>query len=342
MVWTIVTLVQWNTQAYRDRLPGPAPQRRGVNIAQENKACESCHSEIAQEWRSSLHRQSWTEPSFQRALAIEPLPFCQSCHAPEANVLHKPDAWSANMGVTCVTCHLVEHEIISGTSNHHPPQVAPHAVTRSEAFGHVGACQRCHEFQFPDVHRRTRTEFMQSTIQEHRGSTYRDVSCASCHMLTVGNGQRRHRSHAFGITRNEQALRQALTVKAQRTSCTNLEFTLIPNGVGHAFPTGDLFRRIEIRVEILNQLNQVQSIRIHYLRRHFEVEQQLPNRWVKTARVDNRIFGLTTFSVKLPIVDCTYRLRWNVTYQRVEHMGPRDETSATVAGEIVLATGVTQ
>src|SRR5580693_2517646 len=68
------------------RMPGPA--RGALRVegrAEENARCEGCHEDIAREWRASMHAQADTDPIYRRALAIEPLPFCRGCHAPEAD-----------------------------------------------------------------------------------------------------------------------------------------------------------------------------------------------------------------------------------------------------------------
>src|SRR5574343_638477 len=62
------------------RLPGPAPWH---GEGRSNEPCEGCHAEIAAEWRGSEHHTAFTDPVFQRAYGVEPLPFCRRCHAPE-------------------------------------------------------------------------------------------------------------------------------------------------------------------------------------------------------------------------------------------------------------------
>src|SRR5689334_7744989 len=91
------------------RLPGPfwsAAPRRAEETVALNASCEGCHADIAAEWRASQHHVSFTEPFFQRALAIEPMPFCRGCHAPEADPRVPPPPSLAELGVGCITCHL--------------------------------------------------------------------------------------------------------------------------------------------------------------------------------------------------------------------------------------------
>ena len=125
---------------------------------------------------------------------------------------HAPRARSE--GVGCLDCH------------------------RASKDGRVAtvACEGCHQFDFPRSN-----EKMQATADEHAASPRADASCASCHMP---NG-----SHALAHgSRDIAALSRALEVRARRTSPTSLSVTLRALGIGHDFPTGDLFRRLRVWV----------------------------------------------------------------------------------------------
>jgi hypothetical protein len=61
---------------------------------------------------------------------------------------------------------------------------------------------------------------------------------------------RRHRSHAFVASRDPAFVRQAVRVQAVRDDATTILLTLSPGNVGHAFPTGDLFRRLVVVAEV--------------------------------------------------------------------------------------------
>lgn len=58
------------------------------------------------------------------------------------------------------------------------------------------------------------------------------------------SSSRPHRSYGFAATRDPDFLRQA--ARAVRDGATTLVLPLAPGAVGHAFPTGDLFRRLEL------------------------------------------------------------------------------------------------
>jgi hypothetical protein len=93
---------------------------------------------------------------------------------------------------------------------------------------------------------------MQQTVDELAASALRESSCVSCHMPRLGPGPG-HLSHRFLGGHDEVTLRQALTVEAQRLSASVIRLILRPQQVGHALPTGDMFRRLQVRVESLGR-----------------------------------------------------------------------------------------
>jgi hypothetical protein len=60
-----------------------------------------------------------------------------------------------------------------------------------------------------------------------------------------------HRSHRFSASRDEGWMRSVITVRAARPRGDRVELTLDlrEDLVGHAFPTGDLMRRLSVQVE---------------------------------------------------------------------------------------------
>lgn len=282
-------------------MPHPAPiaRRRPAN----NGACEGCHDAIAAEWRASLHHNAFTDADYQRAIQSDPDPFCRGCHAPEKD---------AALGVACVTCHVPSSEILASAGS----RLAPHAVLRSSDFGTEAACARCHEFNFPDEHLRRAPLAMQRTITEHRG---RDDTCASCHMHKT-NG---HADHRFAASRDEAFVRSAVVVSARRVGPMRVEVRIAPAAIGHAFPTGDLFRRVRVTV----------GAKTRYLARHYASRQERPGVIVRSEVGDDRVVdreSLLTFDTP----PATTRV--SVVYERAE--GPSDVASsnASVAGAISL------
>lgn len=326
------------------RMPGPAPSPRRVGAAAENTRCEGCHAEIAVEWRASLHRQAHTDPAYQRALAREPLAFCRGCHAPEASPDCDPPAELGALGVGCVSCHAAPGGVLASPREHgRSPAPAPHGVVQAAAFATAAACASCHEFSFPDPERRRRRELMQSTASEHRGSPFASVSCAACHMPLVQDGRGlSHRSHAFPASRDAALVRSAVRVTAARSGEGAVEIRLAPGGAGHAFPTGDLFRRIEVRAEAVGVESQVVAEDARYLARRFGRAMGTDGHGIKVMLADTRVpaSGEQVVALSLGPRARGLPIAWRVAYQRVEHPIEDETDAAVVGGEVEIASGV--
>ncbi len=324
-------------------LPGPAPRGRTADEAHAlNATCEACHGEIASEWRASLHARAHTDPVYQRAFAIEPLAFCQGCHAPEAHPEEPvPDA-AATLGVACVTCHVLENDVVAASRERSTVRgAAPHPVVRDGRLGVTTACSGCHEFAFPDRGARSRPELMQATVSEHARSLERDRACSDCHMPVIEHGGGRHRSHAFLGGRDPELVRSAVSVTAKRSSGGKVLVTLAPQGIGHAFPTGDLFRRVEVSAESVGAEWQVIGSARRYLARHWERDPRSPFGVVlRTAVLDDRPLG-ERVEVELELGERMdeHPIEWRVAYQRVEHPRSDDEDESVVESEVELAAG---
>lgn len=311
-------------------LPAPATSSyvRGSR-ERENARCVSCHAGIAREHDGSLHAQAFVEPSFQKGYAIEPVAFCRSCHAPEHVPSSEPDTFAKSHGVACVTCHVPDANgsIVTGEARERPSN-APHAITRVENFG-TRACTSCHEFAFPNAANLGEKGSMQKTATEHAGSAHADRTCASCHMPTNENGRR---THGFNASRDATLLANALDVQATREKSGHLVFVLSSRGVGHAFPTGDLFRRLVLR------LKTARGVREQPFERSFRARRDVVTG--TTARFEASDTRLAPsrrieLDVAAPEGGCT----WELVYQRVTGVGQTPPFTVDVEAETVLAHG---
>lgn len=313
-------------------LPGPAPRHRTFDAPRVNAACESCHVDIAAEWRRSLHRQAHTDSAYQTQFAEEPFPFCTACHAPEAEPTEAVPRALSELGVGCVTCHVVGSDILAGVGHPERDDVE-HPVVRSTAFASAAACAGCHEFNFPTDAKLQ----MQRTISEHAVSAFSDRSCASCHMpfvATATDGE--HMSHAFAASRSEALLLQAADIEVSRDG-RKVTFRLKPAGVGHAFPTGDLLRRIALTIEVRDRDGEVVERHQRLLARHFGFR-VAPNKPPRRILLRDDRVGVDGKSVEhvheLAQAPRGGEVRYTVRYERLHD--PRE-----VASEgLVLAEGV--
>lgn len=316
-------------------LPGPAPQQRavGYDAAVENLACEGCHATTAAEWRGSLHHRAWDDPVFLTAYAIEPIAFCRGCHVPEADPAQTPSEGARRLGVGCVTCHVQNGEI---TGSHTvAARVGAHAVVADARASTSAACERCHQFAFPVPQRAP----MQGTADEHRASPHAAESCQSCHMPARSDASGPpHRSHDFHVLGEPSRLRSALTARASRADDHVVSLSLAAARVGHAFPTGDMFRRLEVRARAVDDRGELVASAIPVvLARRFGRsrservqigDDRLPASGA--ARVINLVFAE-------PV--STREVRWTVVYQRMDATMARAFGVDASADEVVVAEG---
>ena len=238
--------------------PSRAPRVAGTDTA----ACPDCHVEIAREWQDSQHARAWRDDVFQAAYAIEPMAFCRNCHAPSmARGARTPDARAAEAGVSCEVCHVRGGRVL-GTGNGRgdaPGRSAPHEVLPVRAFSESAYCAGCHQFDFPGDRAPGRPRFatdepMQDTFAEWSMSSAatRGVQCQGCHMpMRATADGRAYRSHGFPGSGDRTLLERAVrvTVNASREGTAAIvRAQVIADDTGHSFPTGDLFRRAELRV----------------------------------------------------------------------------------------------
>ncbi len=322
-------------------LPGPARQRLASAVA-ENASCEACHDDVTREWRGSYHQRADVDPAYRKAFAIEPSPFCRSCHAPEADPRKEPSVAVSALGVGCVTCHVTEPGIVLAAAHPDEPAdpgrpPAPHPLRRSNEFASVGGCAGCHELRFPIPGGDDDAFFMQTTVREHRRSSTTAKPCAECHMPR----RRGLRSHAFAEVRDEAWLRKGLQATAERTPDDTVRILLVQPAPGHAFPTGDLFRRLEIGYELTEVSGKVLHRATRYLARHFDSVPGFPGRHLSG---DDRVES-EPVSVELEVpppadAQAPTQLSWWVTYQRVATIGKgTNPADATIESEVKLHAG---
>ncbi|MFO0614976.1 MAG: multiheme c-type cytochrome [Polyangiaceae bacterium] len=326
-------------------LPMPGPERGRLGAAvKENAECVRCHADVAAEWSASLHHTSDTEPAYRVSFDIEPLPFCRSCHAPEAIADRDEPDDVRELGVGCVTCHVTEPGAVlaapraagaSMGSPLGPYERAPHRVIRDARFASGGACAGCHEFAFPGREVRSVEDLMQGTMAEHAASSRREQACADCHMPAASSGSAPpRRSHRFTTSRDAEQVRRAVEIRAERVDDTHVLVSLLPDQLGHAFPTGDLFRRVEISAWVADDPS---NKAVRFLARHFGAEAAGMGR--KLLSDDRVRDGGAKILLELGAASAGKPVAWSVRYQRVAHPNGIDERDATLEGELELASG---
>lgn len=324
-------------------VPGPFPRVRGFDPAAVNARCEGCHAEIAEEWRGSLHRRSYSDPMVQSQLLREPFAFCKGCHAPEANPAGGDPEERRSMGVGCVTCHVVGDQILAvPKANGAGHDGEHHALTRTAAFEGQAACGGCHEFPFPGEGHRKEPLLMQSTVKEHALSSYSDRSCASCHMPVTAGKTGKHRHHGFAASRDEAQVRSAIVVEEPSFDGQVFLLRLRPGVVGHAFPTGDMLRRLAVVIEIEDADGRVIAGQTRFLARHFAMTHEPHKVPRRVLSKDDRVgAGPGPVEVRYAVRAAPEggRLRFALRYERVSDPNGAENAGALVEGAILLAEG---
>jgi hypothetical protein len=322
-------------------MPGPHRKRLGAAVAL-NATCISCHHEEAREWLGSYHQRANIDGAYRKAFAIEPSPFCRGCHAPESDPFKEPPEAVSKLGVGCVTCHVTEEGLVLAAAPREgepgrDATPAPHPLRRSPEFARSGGCAGCHEFRFPMPGGKEDAFFMQTTVREHQRSPGAQKACADCHMpLEAGR-----RSHAFAQVRDPAWLRANLAATAERTEDDTLRVTLVQPNPGHAFPTGDLFRRLEVGYELRTEGGALVRREARHLARHFEI---VPGQAGRNLSRDDRVTSeprLVEMDLPPPAAAPPgSRISWWVKYQRVATVGAgTDPAEATVESEVKLHEG---
>ena len=255
--------------------PG-APPRGLSGIAPTD--CAACHAEIAAEWASSAHSRSWTDPIFQAEYRQSRAAFCRRCHAPllpdapdQAIAPGEPAAASpgepgaarlaaspgepgapAARGIDCAVCHVRAGHVLGV----HGRGDGEHAARQDARLATGAFCGGCHQFDFPATTPGRSRQYhpgrpLQNTLAEWQQSSYADRPCQRCHMPLAGPPGKQHRSHAFRTLDEPERVAGAVRVSAaaeRRGGKVRVTVEISPGEIGHAFPTGDMFRQAVLTV----------------------------------------------------------------------------------------------
>lgn len=224
------------------------------NVTSEE--CSRCHEEIGREWADDMHRHAYTNRFFQAGFDMDPFDFCRHCHAPLAPSGQEPTGAAREDGIDCATCHVRDGYVLASQITEEGLEA--HAMRVEPTLSSSEYCAGCHQFNFPDVPVAQRVifdpaEFLQLTYDEWSSSSAasRGTQCQGCHMPSVGGGEKRHRSHRFRGLRDEDFLKRSVVLDvtaSKRSKHIAVRVELTARGVGHAVPTGDTLRQLELRV----------------------------------------------------------------------------------------------
>ena len=170
--------------------------------------CSGCHADTYNQWKGSMHSNSWGDPVYRAALNLmsqassgKTDEFCMGCHTPIGVVTREASPGGrgmsdvANRGVQCEVCHNISRTSGIGNGSY---VLTPKLHGRSLKFGPFkDAISPFHDTAYSKLH--TQSEFcgdchnvshpfnrlpIERTYGEWSDSTYagEGVQCQDCHM----------------------------------------------------------------------------------------------------------------------------------------------------------------
>jgi hypothetical protein len=202
------------------------------------RGCATCHAAIAGEWAASRHALAWTNGIFQAEYTARPLAWCINCHAP---LTTQQAGRFQDRGVDCATCHVRGGALVTT----HKRPGSPHATVEDPSFGSPAFCADCHQFTFPVLTGGAVTRMtahpMQTTVASFSArpdATPRD-GCLTCHGSPT--------NHAF-LGGHDPGMREAALDVTWCRRADTVEVRVRNAAAGHAVPTGDIHRHMNLRV----------------------------------------------------------------------------------------------
>ncbi len=252
------------------------------------ESCGTCHREIYEEWKTSIHAYAYRDPFFQAYWKKDGnIWICLNCHTPLENqqptlikeiprgrvekAVQEPnpryDPEYQQEAVTCAACH-VRNGVILGPFD---DSVAPHPTQFDPNFRTAQVCYRCHNVVSGPA------QFYRvgpcGTYAEYEGKYFmqeRGFICQSCHMPEVdrpaadGGPIRRGRRHLWRGGHDPDMIRRAVAIQVKADPPSpkpgdrvRFALTLINAGAGHKIPTGDPDRHFTVEFLVENGRGQV-------------------------------------------------------------------------------------
>jgi hypothetical protein len=214
------------------------------------KDCGRCHSDIYNNWLTSRHRVSHSNELYQYSFKLEPLEWCENCHAP-LREKNSNNLFLANEGISCNVCHIRDQKVIVATKPKFDVN-SYHDYIELKEFGSAELCKSCHDFNFPtwqtfksnSKHIEFSNLSMQGTFDEWNESSFKSESdCIDCHLMPGTK-----KSHTFFGGHSSVELSNSFLIKSYYVSANTIAVEVISLRIGHAFPTGDLFRALKLKL----------------------------------------------------------------------------------------------
>ncbi|HJT20688.1 MAG TPA: hypothetical protein VJ746_09470 [Nitrospira sp.] len=307
------------------------------------ESCGTCHTEIYNEWKSSIHAYAYRDPFFHAYWTKDKHTWvCLNCHAPLENqqstlikdiprervekAVQEPnpkyDPEYQKEGVTCAACHVRDGVILGPFED----SAAPHPTRFDPSFRTTQVCYRCHSVVGGPA------QFYNGgpcgTYAEYEGGYYmkeRGLICQSCHMpeitrpVALDSPIRKGRQHLWRGGHDPAMVKSAVAVQVKTNPSLpksgkdlQVTLTLVNAGAGHKLPTGDPDRHFTVEFAVMEQNGKI-----------LKEQTETMGRWIMwqpaiVELYDNRLMPLAsrdyTFSYRLPNELAGLKLRARVRY----------------------------
>ncbi|MDH5543805.1 MAG: multiheme c-type cytochrome [Nitrospinota bacterium] len=269
----------------------PAPLKEGV--VSSSSECGSCHKEIYEMWRESMHAKSLSDPIFQTSYLEaytqsegKAKKVCLNCHAPVAMINGDYDL---NQEVTRegLTCHFC-HSIVDADPNAPPASNerfnlkvgkgirTPNEDGKNDYHTHINSpihrkselCAGCHEYSANGIK-------LMSTYSEWLNGPYaaKGVQCQSCHMpkQKLGAGKNSGKevfSHylagGHSIMQIKKAVKVTIAGVTRGKDRVTIDLVVENSGSGHYVPTGIPTRKLILTCKITTGGKDIPAKKIVY------------------------------------------------------------------------------
>ena len=235
---------------------------------ESSKDCGNCHKEIYKEWKTTRHRVAFTNELYKESHEREPLIWCVNCHAPMMKAggdsLKIEDRIFTEEGISCIVCHKRGDRILTA---HTPSDPKEHEYIEVKEMKRSEFCENCHQFNFPVgtgnvPHKNFKysNQPMQNTFTEWQMSYfYGKETCQDCHMQPRDG----YKTHLFQGGHNKEYLAKTFSVNLEKITNTDVKLTLTAKRIGHAFPTGDFFRTLIVKL-LDKEENEIKRVVLRY------------------------------------------------------------------------------
>lgn len=255
--------------------------------------CGLCHKDIYEEWKTSMHANSWKDPYFQADFKFDgSQQICLNCHTPLENQqenlvlgfkgddkfdpILKPnpdfDRSLQQEGVTCAVCHIEEGVILGP----HEISTGAHQVRKDSRFTDGnGVCRRCHSVKGDrwDVFLKLPPCGNFAEIEE----TGVKINCIKCHMprvkraMAIGAQERVGGRHLWRGGHDQEMVKKAVKIDLKENTAkeNKRDYTISLTNIGtkHRLPTGTPDRHLKVAFKLLDENKNVLKEKTIFLQR---------------------------------------------------------------------------